>query len=112
MKNVYILTEEGREYSDEGCTFVENMLRKENNETDRLIFSMGAAYNAPKHLIEQLDKNPESYVIISTEKRIIVISGDNIDVLKQNLSDFPNQTSWQTASESWEECFASQQEQS
>ena len=103
MKSVYILTEEGREYSDEGCRYITNMLMEGCGETDQLVFNMGAVYNDPEFLDRELEQNPDCYVVISAWEGIMAIYGDSIKELRKALYDFPGQTSWKTANMIWQE---------
>ncbi len=98
MKNVYILTEEGRDYSKEGCQFIESMIREKCNESDELIYSMGKIYNDAIYLKEQLEKNKDVYIAISMVEGIMIIYGENIDATIQLLKDFPNQSCWESIS--------------
>lgn len=97
MVNVYILTEEGCEYTKEGCMHVTNLLKENFNETNELTFSMGYAYNKPNYMIKELELHPNSYLAISTDHNIITVNPDGIPVFKEALTDLPNQSSWETA---------------
>lgn len=44
-KNVYILTEQGNEYSKEGLLYLTDKIEKLSEEKQELIFNMGAVYN-------------------------------------------------------------------
>ena len=98
MKNVYILTKEGKEFSKEGCELIKDMIIVNFKETDELVFSMGDVYNKPEHLKSVLAKNPDSYLAVSDKKNtassVTVICGDNIKATISLLNDFPNQRSW------------------
>jgi agmatine/peptidylarginine deiminase len=65
MKQVYILTEEGRAFSEEGLEFIKQMILDKCQDTSELLFSMGQAYNRPKHLITELKLHPDSYLAFS-----------------------------------------------
>lgn len=105
MKKVYILTEKGSGYSDEGCEYLAEMLRDQRNETGELSFMMGDAYNKPERLKRYLDEdNGNSYVAFSSE-RIVIFTDDSIDVLKRALNDMPEKTSWECAQIVLEDTF-------
>lgn len=95
--NVYILTEEGREYTQEGCEYITNILKEQFNENNELVFNMGYAYNKPNYLTKELDLHPNSYITISTDHGITTVNPEGIPIFKRALHDFPNQTSWLTA---------------
>lgn len=99
MKHVYILTEEGRDYTKEGCLYITDVLKKKCNETDRLMFHTGLLYNDPKELDKDLEMHPDCYVVISLTTGMPILYGENIQGLRNALHDFPNQTSWRTAYE-------------
>ena len=68
-KNVYILTEEGREYSDEGLSYLTEKLGELSHEKNEFVFSMGAIYNDIGKFIEalkiNLSKGNYPYIVIS-----------------------------------------------
>ena len=97
MKNVYILTKEGRQYTDEGKKYLLKIIREQMHEKNDLTFCQGKVYNDPAFLAADLEKHPDAYVAISSERGIDLIYADNIDVLIDNLKAYPNDTSWQTA---------------
>ena len=45
MKTVYILTEEGREYTKAGCDYIADMVKNIVKDDSDLVFAMGAMYN-------------------------------------------------------------------
>ena len=71
---VYILTEEGRAYTDEGIKYVLSQIRNTFNDTSEVVINQGALYNQPDVLSEFLRKDPEhSYVFISHEKGLEIM---------------------------------------
>ena len=102
-RNVYILTSEGREYSEDGCKYVEGMIRSHVDDPCQFIFSMGDIYNKTKHMLKCLVNNPESYVAISTTEDIKILYGDSIKTFKDRLKTETEKTSWQIALELAEE---------
>ena len=97
MKNVYILTREGREYSKEGCDHITGMIVDGYKDTSELIFSMGAAYNDTKHLGSCIDNDPDCYIAISTEKGIPLFRGPHITAIREKLKNAGGKTSWEVA---------------
>lgn len=96
-KNVYILTEEGKAYTEEGIQFLIDTIRNNRNDFCDLVFCQGKLYNDTKYLITELRNNPDAYVVISHAHGIEIIFNDNIETLIKNLMEHPNMTSWQIA---------------
>lgn len=94
MKNVYILTEEGKEFSKDGCDLIKNMIKVNFKDEDELTFSMGAVYNRPSHLKSELEKHPDCYIAVSTANGLHVLCGDNVKETILILGDSPNKSSW------------------
>ncbi len=94
---IYILTREGKEYSEEGCYYVENMIREKTNDQCEFIYSMGAVYNDTKHMKECLINNLDSYVVISMKTGIGIIFGDLLVDFNERLTKAENKTSWEVA---------------
>jgi hypothetical protein len=92
--NVFIITEEGRSYNNEGLMCITNVLKEHYNVTDELIFGMGLKYNDPKFLCQELKQNPDSFVAISSAEGIQFIPAPNIPGICQMLTDYPNESSW------------------
>lgn len=96
-KHAYILTKEGREYSDEGIALIMSVLRNRVGETADITLCQGALYNDPKFLEKELLSHPNAYVFISSSKGIDLICNENIGVLIQNLRKNPKVSSWMSA---------------
>lgn len=87
--------------------YITEKLKEICNETNELVFSMGAAYNDIKRfskvLKDALDAGDLPYIIISCENHIRLIYGGNIQVMIRALDDFASKgsekTSWQIAVE-------------
>ena len=90
MKYIYILTEEGRAWSQAGLDWIEHEMKPRYHETDETIACAGALYNSPQLMIDELTKHPDSYIIISYE-HIDIIPPVSIpavtQVLKNHLPD-------------------------
>ena len=98
---MYILTKGGKEYSNEGCRYIDSMIRNYSDDPRSFIFSMGAVYNDPYHLRKCLINNRCSYVVISARKGIWILGfeEDHQKKLIQKLCnrDNENKTSWEIA---------------
>ena len=97
MKHVYILTEHGKTYTDEGLKFVAEGIKNHFGYDDEIIFVSGEAYNEAKHLKRELEYHVGSYVVISHEKGIFYLADTNVKGLERALGDYPDETSWNTA---------------
>ena len=73
MKTVYILTEEGREYTKAGCDYIADMVKNIVKDDSDLVFAMGAMYNEAKYLIMALEEHPDAYIAVSTAENVELI---------------------------------------
>jgi len=98
MSHAYILTEEGRAYSQEGIDYVLNMIRTTFNDLSEVIIEQGARYNNTGVLAGELSRDPENtYVFVSHAKGLEVLyDSDDIDRFTALLNDPANseKTSW------------------
>lgn len=97
--NVYILTQDSKGYTDQGCQFIRNMLYEEFNETNDLQFMMGAVYNDPVFLAECIEKDEKAYIAVSTAKGIAAIADENVEMFTKDLKTATGKTSWEVAFE-------------
>lgn len=97
MTHAYILTEEGREYNDKGHQFIEDMLRKNHNVKDEILFTEGAEYNKAYRLKKELQNNDNCFVIVSTGTNIFCLYDENIQAFCNALAANPTVSSWKTA---------------
>ena len=95
MKTVYILTREGRGYTEEGCDYIRNMIVNDYNDESQLVFAMGSVYNDGEYLKALLEERPDSYVVVSTACNIFVVAGENLRDLAEHLCK--EETSWEMA---------------
>lgn len=104
MKNVYILTEEGRAYSDEGLQYLTALIREQRDDDSELQFRMGATYNVAAVLAYDLEQNPDAYVAISREDGIVMASGGFVSALSRELTAaaLAHETAAQEEKTSWE----------
>lgn len=98
MYNVYILTKEGRVYSDEGIEIVQTMLAERHNISEEMIFHQGAEFNKPEFLIECLTKNPDVAIVISIQGGTYTVIGEkeHLNTTIPLLKNHPNETCWET----------------
>ncbi len=97
MKNLYLLTERGAGFIDEGHKYIRNMLETRLNETDDIMFNEGLILNVPEFLLHELNEHPDCYVAMSSDDSFKVVYGGNIEVFKAALTDHPELTSWEIA---------------
>jgi hypothetical protein len=95
MTHIYIITKEGRRYSDAGLDYVTNAVKSNYGVTDELAFHMGYEYNVAKNLIMGLDLHSDGYIVISTEDGISFASNKN-PAVKKVLEEHPNDSSWES----------------
>lgn len=98
MRKVYIITEEGAAYSDEGLEYITNEIRGETfNDSDELTFFMGREYNKPDVLSHLIEKNIEdAYVVISGTTGMFFFGPDKVGQLVEVLREYPDMTSWES----------------
>lgn len=103
MKTIYILTREGRDYTQDGYEYVENMIREDYNEEADVTFAVGSVYNGGEYFKKLLQEKPDSYVVVSTSQNIFVVCQKNIQSLIHDLND--EETSWETAVAMYDQTF-------
>lgn len=98
MKLVFILTETGAAYGEEGILFVSKEINATYGETDELTFMMGDELNDVKTLIALLDDHIEDgYVAISRSDGIMYMPpGEGIWALSGILKEYGGDNSWTT----------------
>lgn len=98
-KNIYILTETGAAYNDEGVAYVLDIVRNKYHETaPDLSVNMGALYNDPKFMAKELADNPDSYIFVSTAQDIVGIhTPEGTGALIKNIKNHPEVTVWEAA---------------
>lgn len=98
MAQAYILTEEGRAYSQEGIEFVTGQIRNRLNDHTEVTLHQGGIYNKPGVLAGFLARDPEhSYVFVSHDKGIEILH-ENEDIHQfialLDHADNATDTSW------------------
>ena len=86
MTNIYILTEHGNDYTDEGILCVKEEI-KDLGITDELQFTTGRTLNKPKVLLELLKDDEPSVVMLSIPNRRIYFYEKNINALVEGLEE-------------------------
>jgi hypothetical protein len=95
MTHIYIITEKGKTYSNEGLEYVTNCVKENYGVTDELVFHMGYEYNVAKNLILGLDSHPDGFIVISTDDGISFASNHNPKI-KKALEEHPDDSCWKT----------------
>lgn len=92
---IYIITEEGRSYTDEGLHYIGSVMKDmfDVNFHD-IEFNSGVAFNNPELLAKQLEKHEDAYIVVSTKEDIIIIPKTENPAMCHNLRENPNETSW------------------
>lgn len=97
MTNVYVITKEGRDYTDEGKKYIRDKLTGEYGVTGEIVMSFGQTYNDPETLADALKRHKDTaYVIISGTTGMFIYSPESNEGMMLYLKDHPDQTSWET----------------
>ena len=109
----FILTEEGRGYSEAGLSYVTDLVNKNyppkrpENPRDGILWSAGAIINAPNILARQLRRHPDAFVIVSRRDNVYLMPNEDgqsgltyADALEIYSEDCDGDvTSWQIMSD-------------
>lgn len=96
MKNVFILTREGRDYSTEGLLKAEADIREIFGETDDLNFFMGGYLNDPENLARLLEENADSgYLLTSMENFGYFHPGGEFGILAELFRKHSTENPWE-----------------
>ncbi len=94
---VYVITREGKNYTQEGEQYLEDQLLKMYG-VDEGMFFYGAWYNDPSNLLQAIKGNKDAYVILSYDEGIVFFGPnawpyicDNLRSVIDNNEDY---TSW------------------
>ncbi len=97
MTDVYVITKEGRDYTDEGKEYIRNSLINEHGVAGKITMSFGQVYNDPKTLADALKKHKDTaFVIISGTTGMFTCEPKSNESIIWNLEHHPDQTSWET----------------
>ena len=103
-QQVYIITKQGKNYTEEGMKYVKEQLEKRYNEKNELIFFAGTEYNKPKNLLAALKDNNNAYVIVSFDEGIAYFPKTDIPLICKNMQlavdNNYDDTSWEILMES------------
>ena len=95
-KNVYIITKSKLAYNAKGLKFVCDSIIKNMNETSDLTVCQGIYYQDAEILTHELKNHPDAYVVISNSQNNVIIYGENIPILIENLKMTPKRPVWDT----------------
>lgn len=74
---IWILTREGKSYSDEGLLTVKKDIQETYNDNSNFIINMGAYLNEPENLASTLERNDGSgYLIMSMQDGGVYFTGE------------------------------------
>lgn len=92
---VFILTKEGRGYSDEGLKAIANDLKVTYNEKNPLMYTMGQDCNS----FDYLKKNVKhrNYIAVSLKKGIRYFTEEALDFLLSEMEKDPTENTWEIA---------------
>lgn len=97
MSKVYIVTEEGKEYTTDGINHILSRIRNDHNDQSKIDITQGTLINNPKVLMKFLSEDPgHTYVFVSHNKGIDLIhTKDDIRAFMELLRNTKNKTSWE-----------------
>ena len=98
-QNVYILTKEGRQYTDNALIQITKLLLENKQVDPNAIpeFIAGQLLNDPEYLAEKLSTKTDSIVVLVTDEETSTLSGEPVMTeLAQELKQKPKTISWQT----------------
>lgn len=107
----FILTHEGRAWSDEGLAFATGMVNEaypsdSQDPDDGILWTTGARINEPAFLAALLRTRPDAFVILSMQDGSALIpnddglAGNDIADLLESVED-PGRTSWSVLVSVW-----------
>lgn len=102
MVDTYILTKEGRAFSEEGLERVRNLIEKDGDISSNLMYHMGHELNDSRHLSELLKNDTTGYLIISEVKRnplvnrLYLLVAEDFPGICEELDMNPDDNSWDT----------------
>ncbi len=97
VRNVYALTRNGNALTDEGMTDATEMLKRDYDITEQLVFSQGMIYNDPVYLAKKLKNDvPTAAIIVVEFDRMFGIANDkDIQTIANDLENYPDASSWE-----------------
>lgn len=97
--SVFILTREGKPYTDEGIKYIRESLKNMFNVTNDLSIYTGIGINEPKVLTELIHTTKNPYIVLSHKDGVGFFPVDaNEEICETLIEDHessPNMTSWQ-----------------
>lgn len=100
MFYVFILTKEGRGFSDKGIQYIINVVKQIYPvQTEEINIKMGKFYNNTEFLISELEKAENPVICISTPNNLDFVYADNITLFLENIKEDKDTNPWETAVE-------------
>ena len=98
MRRLYILTQEGRSYTEEGMRYIANKLEEKIGFTDPFVCEAGFILNNPEKMISYLTKFPSAFIVVSTDKDVIITGEEEFnEKFIEALNANPGKSSWEIA---------------
>ncbi len=95
---VYILTKEGREYSDAGIDYICHEMKSDFNiEKDDINILQGGALNNTKFLANDIFEQDEAHIFVSRPDTIFSLHAEATKEFAERLMHAENMTSWEFA---------------
>ncbi len=95
---VYILTKEGREYSDDGIDYICNRMKSLHNiEKNDINILQGGVLNDVQFLAKDIVEQDGAYIFVSRPDAIFDLNPDHAKEFAERLMHAENMTSWEFA---------------
>ena len=94
MKNVCVLTEEGRDYDTDALRRMEKDIAETFGETDELNFLLGPDLNDPEFLIDTLKDPRTGYLFTSLENMGYFHPSSEFQILIRLFEAHPGENTW------------------
>lgn len=96
MTHVFLLTESGNGFNDQGTDILTEHLREDGLADPKIIFDMGQRLKDPTHLADLLNMHPDAWIIVESDEHSTTILPESIPYILDWLQAYPNQDSWMT----------------
>ena len=102
MRNVFVITKEGRDISREGCEYIYELIAEStgyNGRLNDLVFTMGEHFNNPEVLADRLEADPDAFLVLCVSDKskgttFALIEGENLKNTPDMLRENKEHTSW------------------
>lgn len=103
MRNVFVLTKEGREISTEGCKHIYELIAESvgyNGSLNDLVFTMGEHFNDPEVLADRLEADKDAFLVLCVSDpgkgtTFVLIEGENRANTPNMLRENKEHASWE-----------------